>query len=79
MLFRSILPALVNEMINMLKESALISTIGGADIMHRAQRVAAEHYTYFGPLLVAGGCYYLMILCLSFLGQLLERKLTISR
>lgn len=75
---RNILPALINEMINMLKESALISTIGGADIMYKAQRIAAEHYTYFGPLLVAGACYYIMILLLSLLGHVLERKLTIS-
>ncbi len=72
---RNILPALVNEVINMLKESALISTIGGADIMYRAQRVAAEQYTYFGPLLIAGACYYTMILLLSIAGGYAERRL----
>lgn len=72
---RNILPALLNEVINMLKESALISTIGGADIMYRAQRVAAQEYSYFGPLLVAGACYYLMILALTGIGSVIEKKL----
>lgn len=75
---RNILPSLVNEVINMLKESALISIIGGADIMYRAGRVAAEHYTYFGPLLVAGACYYTMVLLLTIAGSYLERKLRIQ-
>ncbi len=72
---RNILPALVNEVINMVKESALIATLGEVDLMHRAQLVAAEHYNYFAPLLVAAFCYYLIILALSYLAKILERRL----
>lgn len=75
---RSMLPALINEMINMIKESALISTIGGADIMYRAQRVAAEQYTYFEPLLIAGACYYVVIMGLTCLAHKLERRFALS-
>lgn len=74
--FRRVLPALVNEMINMLKESAIISTIGEADLMRRAQIVAAEKYTYMEPLIVAGGCYYAMILLLSWGARFLEKRMT---
>jgi len=76
---RNILPSLVNEIVNMIKESALISTIGGMDIMYRAQRVAAEQYAYFKPLCVAGICYYVVILILSILGSRLESKLSIRQ
>jgi His/Glu/Gln/Arg/opine family amino acid ABC transporter permease subunit len=72
---RNILPALVNEVVNMVKESALIATLGEIDIMRRAQLVAAEQYSYFAPLLVAAACYYIVIQMLSLLAMFLERKL----
>ena len=73
---RRILPALVNEMINLLKETALISTLGEADIMRRAQLVAAETYSYFEPLLMAALCYYILVLILSWFAKTLEKKLS---
>jgi His/Glu/Gln/Arg/opine family amino acid ABC transporter permease subunit len=72
---RNILPALVNEMINMLKESAIISVIGEADLMRRAQIVAAEQYRYFEPLMVAAICYYGLVVMLTALATGLERYL----
>jgi His/Glu/Gln/Arg/opine family amino acid ABC transporter permease subunit len=72
---RNILPALFNEIIDMVKESALVSVIGEADLMRRAQTVAGEKYTFFEPLLVAAICYYIMISLLSFCGKLIENKL----
>ena len=72
---RNILPALVNEVINLLKETALISTLGEADIMRRAQLVAAETYSYFEPLMMAALCYYLLVLALSALAKKLEKSL----
>jgi ABC-type amino acid transport system permease subunit len=62
-------------MINLLKESAIISTIGEADLMRRAQIVAAEKYTYLEPLLIAGGCYYLMILLFSWGARFIEKRM----
>lgn len=73
---RKILPALVNEMINLLKETALISTLGEGDIMRRAQLVAAETYSFFEPLLVAAVCYYILVLILSSVAKTLEKRLS---
>jgi His/Glu/Gln/Arg/opine family amino acid ABC transporter permease subunit len=73
---RNILPALVNEVINLLKETALISTLGEEDIMRRAQLIAAETYTYFEPLMMAAVCYYLLVMILSSLVKVLERRLS---
>lgn len=72
---RHILPALMNELISLLKETALISTIGEADIMRRAQLVAAEQYTYLEPLLIAALYYYLMIWFLTTSAKRVERML----
>jgi len=71
---RNILPALVNEMISMLKETALISTLGEMDIMKRANEVAAESYHYFEPLLVAALCYYILVLCLTQVLHYIEKR-----
>lgn len=73
---RNVLPALVNEIINLLKETALISTLGEEDIMRRAQLVAAETYSYFEPLLVAAVCYYLLVMLLTALAKTLEKRLS---
>ncbi len=72
---KNILPALVNESIALLKDSALVSTIGVADLLRRAQIVGAEKYIYFEPLLFAGIIYYLMVMSLTWGGYLLERRL----
>ncbi len=72
---KNILPALVNESIALLKDSALVSTIGVADLLRRAQIVGAEKYIYFEPLIFAGVIYYLMVMSLTWGGYALERKL----
>jgi polar amino acid transport system permease protein len=66
---KNILPALVNETIALAKETALISTIGGMDLMRKAQSIAAEQFTYFLPLCIAGGYYYALVLLIEYLGK----------
>ncbi len=75
---RTILPSLVNESIDLLKESALISVIGGADILRRANIVASEKYLYFEPLIIAGALYYVLVMILTFAAHLLEKRLKTS-
>jgi His/Glu/Gln/Arg/opine family amino acid ABC transporter permease subunit len=75
---RNILPSLVNEAIDLLKESALISVLGGADILRRASIVASEKYLYFEPLIVAGCIYYVLVMILTFGAQRLEKRLKTS-
>lgn len=76
--FKNILPALVNESIALLKESALVSTIGAADLLRRANIVAAERFIYFEPLLFVGAIYYAMVMALTFAARSLERRLRLS-
>ncbi len=71
---KNIFPAFINEMIALLKETALIATIGGMDLMRRAQSVAAEQFTYFVPLCIAGCFYYGMVLLIEFLGKKIEQR-----
>lgn len=71
---KNILPAMTNEVITLLKETALISTIGGMDIMRSSQTVAAEQFTYFIPLCIAGLYYYMLVLLIEYVGKIIERK-----
>lgn len=70
---KTIFPALINESIALLKETALISTIGGMDLMRKAQSVAAEQFTYFLPLCIAGCYYYALVLLIEYLGKKFEQ------
>lgn len=71
---RTILPSLINESINLIKESAIISLIGEMDIMRRAQLVSTETYNYFLPMFFAALVYYVLVLFISYLGKKLEKK-----
>ncbi len=72
---KNILPALVNESIALLKDSTLVSTIGVADMLRRAQIVGAEKYIYFEPLLFVGILFYVMVMSLTVGARFLERQL----
>jgi His/Glu/Gln/Arg/opine family amino acid ABC transporter permease subunit len=72
---KNILPALVNESIALLKDSALVSTIGAQDLLRRAQIVGAEKYVYFEPLLLVAVIYYLMVMVLTVSSTILENRL----
>jgi ABC-type amino acid transport system permease subunit len=73
---RIILPNLVNEFINLLKESALVSTISEADLLYRTKVVAAEKFLFFEPYIIAAVIYYIMILIISFCAKRLEKSLS---
>lgn len=72
--FRTILPALIGEVVALLKETAIISTIGGLDIMRSAQILAAEQFTYFMPLFIAGIYYYLLVLLIEWIGKKIRQR-----
>lgn len=72
---RNVFPAMVNEAVSLLKETALVATLGGTDIMRKAQALAAEQFTYFMPLCIAGLYYYLMILGFECLGRRVEKRM----
>lgn len=70
----NVFPGLVNEVIALLKETALISTIGGMDIMRKAEILAAEQFTYFLPLCIAGCYYYGLVIVIELLGKKIEQR-----
>jgi polar amino acid transport system permease protein len=75
----NIFPALVNEVIALLKETTLISIIGGMDVMRRSQIIAAEQFEYFMPLCIAGAYYYCLVLFIEFIGRRIERRMAYDK
>lgn len=72
---KRMIPPLGNELIVLLKDSSLISTIGVAELMFTAKVLGAKYYTYV-PFLVGVGCIYLVLTFgFSRLFNVLERKL----
>ncbi|AUM65993.1 amino acid ABC transporter permease [Brevibacillus sp. 7WMA2] len=72
---RNILPAIMNEFITLLKDSSLVSVIGVAEILRRADVVKGQLYIYFEPLVFAGLQYYILVMILTLLSTWLERRL----
>lgn len=71
---RSVIPALVNEVITVLKSSSLVATIGLMDMMRAAQSVQALTYRAFEPFLAVAVVYYLIVMALTAVGHAVERK-----
>ncbi|EMF46618.1 ABC transporter membrane-spanning permease - glutamine transport [Planococcus halocryophilus Or1] len=72
---KNILPALMNEFITLTKESAIVSTIGYLDLMRRAQVVGADLFRNFEPLLFVGFIYWCLVMGLTMIGRVFERRL----
>lgn len=72
---RSVAPALVNEVITVLKSSSLVATIGLMDMMRAAQSVQALTYRAFEPFLLVAIVYYVIVMCLVAVANTLERRL----
>lgn len=71
---RSVIPALVNEVITVLKGSSLVATIGLMDMMRAAQSVQALTYRAFEPFLAVAVVYYLIVMALTAAGHAVERR-----
>jgi polar amino acid transport system permease protein len=70
---RNVLPALGNEFVSVIKESSIVSIIGIADLMYKANTVRGNTFQPFEPLLVAAFVYFLMTFPLSKLLARIER------
>ena len=68
-------PALVNELILLLKASSLISVVGVTELTRTSHTMAAATYRPFEVYLTAAAIYLAMNLALAALGAVAERRL----
>lgn len=73
--FRRALPSLFNEFIALVKETSIVGTIGVIDITKVAARIVARTYEPFVPYIVSALIYLVIVVILTQLLKLLERRL----
>lgn len=73
--FKTVLPALCNEFIVLLKETAVVGYIGLSDLTYAGNTVGGNTYEYLYPLLLVALVYLLFVVVLSWLVGKLERRL----
>jgi polar amino acid transport system permease protein len=73
--FRIVIPAIGNDFVAMIKDSALVSTIGITELLWRAQRIGSQNVRTFETLLVAALVYWLMTIAFSYVQERLERRM----
>ena len=73
--FKTVLPSLANEFVVLLKETSVAFYIGLGDLMYAGNAIRAATYSPFMPLVSVAIIYLIMVLVLSKLVGLLERRL----
>lgn len=73
--FKSVLPALANEFIALLKETSVASYIGVADLTRGGEIIRGITFSNFMPLLAVALIYLVLVVVLTKLVGILERRL----
>ncbi len=76
--FRRALPALFNEFIALIKETSIVGTIGIIDITKVAANITARTLDPFMPYIVSAVLYLIIVVVLTQLLKILERRLAKS-
>ncbi len=72
---KSVLPALGNEFIILLKDTSLITVIGGKELLYAAQGIMNRTYEAMFPLLGTAAIYLVLVMLFSALLGKFERRL----
>ena len=73
--FKAILPSLGNEFIILLKDTSLITVIGGKELVYAAQAIYGRTYEQMFPLIGIACVYLVLVIIFSWLVGILERRL----
>lgn len=73
--FKAVLPALANEFITLLKESSVAFYIGVADLTQGGLKIRSITYSTFMPLIAVALVYLAIVMILTKLVSILERRL----
>ncbi len=73
--FKSILPTLCNEFIVLIKETSIAGYVGIVDLTKAGERIRGVTFSAFMPLIAVALIYLVVVLILTQLVKILERKL----
>ncbi|MBR3231549.1 MAG: amino acid ABC transporter permease [Lachnospiraceae bacterium] len=72
---KAVLPALGNEFIILLKDTSLITVIGGKELLYAAQGIMNRTYEAMFPLLGTAVIYLILVMIFTWLLGIFERRL----
>ena len=75
---KNVVPTLGNEFITLLKETSVVSFIAVVDLTKAFQNIANSTYEYIIPYLVLALSYLVLVLLVTGLIRLVERRLRAS-
>ena len=75
---RIVIPAIGNDFIAMLKDSALVSVITVHETLFLAQRIGRSAFEPIAALIIAGAVYWTLTIIFSFFQERIERRLARS-
>lgn len=76
--FKNIVPPIISELITLIKDTSLISTIGAVELLKGAQVLGAHYYDVMSPYTIAAVYYLIITLLISFFGKKIEKRLASS-
>ena len=74
-MFKAVLPTLLNEFIALLKETSVAGYVAVTDLTKAGSSISAATYSYYMPLLSVALVYLVIVMLLTKLAGLLERRL----
>ena len=74
-MFKTVLPTLCNEFIALIKETSVAGYVGVIDLTKAGNVIAGRTFSYYMPLLSVALIYLVIVLVLSWLVGILERRL----
>lgn len=75
---KNILPALGNEFIVLIKETSVVGVIAVTDLTKAAQYIGSRTWDILPPLIITAACYLIMVLGLTKLLAVFERRMAKS-
>ena len=74
--FRIIVPAIGNDFVAMLKDSALASTVSLHEILWRAQNIGAQKFKTLQTFMIAAVVYWVLTIVFTAVQNRIERRLS---
>ncbi len=72
---KAILPSLGNEFIVLLKDTSLISVIGGKELLYAARGIVSRTYEAMYPFIITAAIYLILVLIFTRILNVFERRL----
>ena len=72
---RIVIPSVLNQFIITLKDTSILSVIGCGELMRQGQLIVARNYESFKTYAIVAAMYYIVVVVLTKVFQLIERRL----